>query len=70
MLYNSRLNKKERAARLFRIHSNKQIKIDSFSAGDIAAIIGLRESITGDTLCDPSHPITFESFFFQIQLFL
>lgn len=64
MLYNSRLNKKERAARLFRIHSNKQIKIDSFSAGDIAAIIGLRESITGDTLCDPSHPITFESFYF------
>lgn len=64
MLYNSRLDKKERAARLFHIHANKQIKIDSFSAGDIAAIVGLKDSTTGDTLCDNAHPIAFESIHF------
>ncbi len=64
MLYNSRLDKKERAARLFHIHANKQIKIDSFSAGDIAAIVGLKDSTTGDTLCDSAHPIAFESIHF------
>lgn len=64
MLYNSRLDKKERVARLFHIHANKQIKIDSFSAGDIAAIVGLKDSTTGDTLCDNAHPIAFESIHF------
>ncbi|MCX7696861.1 MAG: elongation factor G [Bacteroidales bacterium] len=60
-VYNSNLNRKERAARLLRMHSNKQIPIDVIEAGDIGAIVGLKFSKTGETLCDEKHPIVLET---------
>lgn len=60
-IFNSNINKKERVARLLRMHSNKQIPIDIIEAGDIGAIVGLKFSRTGETLCDEKHPIVLES---------
>ena len=54
---NSRTGKKERIGRLIRMHSNNRTDIEEAYAGDIAAIVGLKDTITGDTLCDEDHPI-------------
>jgi len=51
---------KERIARLLRMHSNKREDIQVAYAGDIVAAIGLRKTTTGDTLCDPKHPLILE----------
>nr|MBN2276365.1 elongation factor G [candidate division Zixibacteria bacterium] len=48
---------KERVGRIMRMHSNKRTDIDTALAGDIVAVIGFRKTTTGDTLCDPKHPI-------------
>ncbi len=58
---NTRTGNKERIARLVRMHSNSRQEIQEAYAGEIAAIIGLKDSKTGDTLCDESDPITLES---------
>jgi elongation factor G len=58
---NSTKERKERAGRLLRMHANRQDDIDAVYAGDIAAVIGLKQTFTGDTLCDPSAPIILES---------
>lgn len=63
-VYNSTAAKKERVARLVHLQANKRINVDEISAGDIAAIIGLRFTLTGHTLCEESHPIVLESFDF------
>jgi elongation factor G len=63
-VYNSTKDKKERVGRLLRMHANKREEIDEIQAGDIAAAIGLKSSITGDTLCDTDHPIVLESMTF------
>jgi elongation factor G len=60
-VYNSTREKKERIGRLLRMHANKREEIDSVSAGDIAAVVGLKDTRTGDTLCDPAKPIRLES---------
>ena len=60
-VYNSTKDKKERVARLIRMHSNNRMEINEVRAGDIAAIVGLKETTTGDTLCDENHPIILES---------
>jgi len=60
-VYNSTKDKKERAGRIVQMHANKREEITEIHAGDIAAIIGLKDTITGDTLCDPSKPIVLES---------
>jgi len=57
-LYNPRTTKEERIGRLVRIHANKREPVESVPAGDIAAVIGLKNTVTGDTLCDPDNPIT------------
>jgi len=57
-LLNPRTGKHERVGRLVRMHANKREACESVPAGDIAAVIGLKNTITGDTLCDPDHPIT------------
>ena len=54
---NSRTGKKERIGRIVRMHANNRTDVDEVYAGDIAAIVGLKDTITGDTLCDETHPI-------------
>jgi elongation factor G len=56
-LLNPRTGKTERIGRLVRIHANKREAVEAVSAGDIAAVIGLKNTITGDTLCDENDPI-------------
>jgi len=60
-VYNATRDKKERLARILRMHANKREEIPVLGAGDIAAAVGLRETFTGDTLCDPEHPILLEA---------
>ncbi|MGB9299296.1 MAG: elongation factor G [Anaerolineae bacterium] len=60
-MMNSTKERKERAGRLLRMHANHQQDIDAIYAGDIAAVIGLKQTFTGDTLCDPNALIILES---------
>ena len=60
-VYNAGKDKKENAAQLWHIHASRKEQVDQVEAGDIVGIIGLRNSITGDTLCDSQHPIVLES---------
>ncbi|MCM2359258.1 MAG: elongation factor G [Geobacteraceae bacterium] len=50
----------ERFTQLFRMHAHKRERLEEASAGDIVAALGLREALTGDTLCDPGHPVILE----------
>ena len=61
---NSTKGKKERIGKLFQMHSNKENPVDTASAGHIYAVIGLKDTTTGDTLCDPQHQIVLESMTF------
>ncbi len=60
-VYNTRSGKKERVSRIFQMHSNKQNPVDLICAGDICAIVGVKDIRTGDTLCDEDKPIVLES---------
>ena len=57
---NARTGKKEKVARLFEVHANRRVRIDRAGAGTIVAAAGLKDATTGDTLCDPAHPILLE----------
>ncbi|HBI47631.1 MAG TPA: elongation factor G [Smithella sp.] len=59
-IYNSIKKKREKVARLLRMHANKRERIDIASAGDLVAVLGLKTTTTGDTLCDEEHPIMLE----------
>jgi elongation factor G len=61
---NSTKERKERVGKLFQMHSNKENPVEEARAGHIYAMIGLRETTTGDTLCDPQAPIILESMTF------
>jgi elongation factor G len=63
-LYNSRSGKKERISRLFQMHANKQNPIESCGAGDICAVVGIKDLRTGDTLCDIDKHIVLEAMTF------
>ena len=58
---NSTKNKKERIGRILQMHANTREEISEVYAGDIASAVGLKDTTTGDTLCDPDHPIILES---------
>ncbi|GAB3392865.1 elongation factor G [Humibacter soli] len=61
---NSTKQKKERIGKIFQMHANKEIPVDSVTAGHIYAVIGLKDTTTGDTLCDPQQQIVLESMTF------
>jgi elongation factor G len=58
---NSVKGKKERIGKIYRMHANKREEIDSVGAGDIVAVMGLKQTTTGETLCDASDPVILES---------
>jgi elongation factor G len=60
-VYNSTKDRKERVGRLLKMHANKREEVKEVSAGDIAAVVGLKNTLTGDTLCDEKNPIILES---------
>jgi elongation factor G len=62
-VYNSTKNQKERISRLIVLKSNERIEVDELRAGDLGAAIGLKNTTTGDTLCDEQNPIILESLF-------
>jgi len=60
-VYNSTKDIKERVGRLLKMHANKREEMKEVSAGDIAAVVGLKGTLTGDTLCDEKNPIILEA---------
>lgn len=60
-VYNSTKGKKERIGRILQMHANNRTEIDAVYSGDIAAAVGLKDTTTGDTLCDEAKPIILES---------
>ena len=61
---NSTKDKKERIGKIFQMHANKENPVEKVTAGHIYAVIGLKDTTTGDTLCDPAQPIVLESMTF------
>lgn len=59
VVYNVNKGVRDRVMRILRVHANDKIDVHELSAGDIGAIIGLKESVTGDTICDPLHHIVY-----------
>jgi elongation factor G len=60
---NSTKGKKERISRLVVLKADERIEVDELRAGDLGAVLGLKDTITGDTLCDEAHPVILESLF-------
>ncbi|MDX1812189.1 MAG: elongation factor G, partial [Gammaproteobacteria bacterium] len=58
---NTDSGQKERIGRMYEMHADKRVDVTALKAGDIAALIGLKHTDTGDTLCDPKHPVVLES---------
>jgi len=63
-VFNSNKNKRERVGRILQMHANHREEIERVSTGDIAAVVGLKDTTTGDTLCDEKNPIILESMVF------
>ncbi len=63
-VFNSTKGKRERIGRILRMHANHRVEIGEAYSGDIAAAVGLKDTTTGDTLCDEKHPIILESMVF------
>ena len=61
---NSVKDRKERIGKIYRMHANKREEIPSVGAGEIVAVMGLKDTTTGETLCDPANPIVLESMTF------
>ena len=60
-VYNSTKDRKERIGRILKMHANRREEVQEISAGDIVAVVGLKEVSTGDTFCEPQNPIILES---------
>lgn len=63
-VYNPRTTAKERVDRIYRIHANRRELVNRMQAGDVMALVGIKTAVTGDTLCDPAHPVELEPFTF------
>ncbi|MFH1537094.1 MAG: elongation factor G [Patescibacteria group bacterium] len=63
-VYNVTTGKKERISRLLRMHANAREEVQEITAGDIGAAVGLKQTVTGDTLCEPEHKILLEKIVF------
>lgn len=63
-VFNSTKGKKERIGRILQMHANRREEIEEVFSGDIAAAVGLKDTVTGDTLCDDKNPIILESMVF------
>jgi elongation factor G len=59
-IHNPRSKKTEKISRIFQMHANQRLRVEEAKAGEIVAVMGLKETTTGDTLCDPLHPILLE----------
>jgi len=59
-VYNTRLKKGEKISRIFQMHAHQRTRVEEAKAGEIVAVMGLKETTTGDTLCDRSHPVLLE----------
>jgi elongation factor G len=64
MVYNPRTDARERVGRIYQMHANRRQQAERMGPGDVMALVGLKSAVTGDTLCDPEHPIALESFAF------
>ncbi len=64
MVYNSTKDRRERVGRLMRMYADRREDITEVLAGDIGAVLGMKETFTGDTLCDPNNPIILENITF------
>src|SRR5512143_1475149 len=64
MVYNSTKDRRERIGRLLLMYADRREDVDEIRAGDIGATLGLKESFTGDTLCEPTAPILLETISF------
>ena len=60
-ILNATKNKKERAGRILQMHANHRAELDKVYSGDIAAVVGFKNTTTGDTICDEQHPVILES---------
>ncbi len=61
---NANRNRRENVTRIFEMHANERKILDSASAGDIVAVVGLKQTLTGDTICDPKKPVCLPSITF------
>jgi elongation factor G len=61
---NTNRNRRENVTRIFEMHANERKILDSAGAGDIVAVIGLKHTLTGDTVCDPKKPVSLPSITF------
>jgi len=64
IVYNPRAGTRERVGRIYRMHGNRREQVDHMAASDVVALVGVKSAITGDTLCDPAHPVLLETFKF------
>jgi len=67
-VYNPTKDKKERVSRILQMHANNRTEVSELRAGDIGAIVGLKDTTTGDTLCDPNKPIVLEAMQFALPV--
>ncbi|MGD8997112.1 MAG: elongation factor G, partial [Anaerolineae bacterium] len=63
-VYNPRTEEMERIGRIYFLHGNKREQVERMAASDVVALVGPKTAVTGDTLCDPEHPILLETFEF------
>jgi elongation factor G len=63
-VYNPRTEEMERVGRIYFLHGNKREQVERMAASDVVALVGPKTAVTGDTLCDPDHPIVLETFEF------